>query len=102
MKIYIAGPMTGYKNFNREKFLETARNIKAMGHEPIHTADMPDGLSYEDYMLESLNRLEDCDAIYLLKGWTKSNGANEEFIRARELGLEIFYEREGLLCLLKL
>ena len=101
MRIYIAGPMTGYENFNRKKFLKMAEDIKLMGHEPVHTADMPEGLEYEDYMTESLKRLGACEGVMLLNGWEGSKGANIELKKAKELGLKIFKESEGLLCLLR-
>ncbi len=101
MRIYIAGPMTGYEGMNYKKFLSMAEDIKIMGHEPVHTADMPEGLEYEDYMTESLKRLETCEGIMLLYGWEDSVGANIELEKAKELGLKIFKESEGLLCLLK-
>lgn len=39
-----------------------------------------------------LKMLERCDAIYLMKGWTESNGSCAELERADELGLKIMWE----------
>ena len=41
-----------------------------------------------------LNILSRCDAIYLLRGWKESEGALSEFAKAKELGLEIWFEPE--------
>ena len=43
--------------------------------------------------LEILRR---CDAIYMLDGSSLSLGAIDEAVLARELGLEIYYECEGV------
>lgn len=87
MKVYIAGPMTGYENFNREAFFEAAKKIEALGWEPVHTADLPDGLAYEEYLENSLEMIKDCEAICLLPGWMSSKGALMEYGYARSRGL---------------
>ena len=38
----------------------------------------------------------DCDAIYLLKGWEHSRGANAEFAVAKALGMTFYYEGRSL------
>lgn len=43
--------------------------------------------------LEIVNR---CDAIYMLSNWRNSDGAKEELDLAKKLGLEIYYEQEGI------
>lgn len=87
MKVYIAGPMTGYKNFNREAFFEAAKKLEELGWEPVHTAGLPDGLAYEEYLKKSLEAIKGCHAIYLLPGWEESKGALMEYGYARSRGL---------------
>lgn len=87
MRVYIAGPMTGYKNFNRKAFFKAARTIKSMEAIPVHTAGLPDGLTYEEYLEKSLDLLEECDAICLLEGWEESKGALMEYGYAKSRGL---------------
>lgn len=78
-RVYIAGPMTGHDNYNREAFIEAARQIAASTCLiPVHTAWMADGLAYEDYMDLSIDLLEDCDLITGLTGWRESPGAQLE------------------------
>jgi hypothetical protein len=45
-------------------------------------------------MVEDIRQLMTCDAIYMLKGWEKSKGASLEHHIAKELGLEIYYDRK--------
>lgn len=88
MKIYIAGPMTGYKNFNRTTFRLIAEELEHRGYEAIHTADMPDGLDYEEYIEQSLELLAECDAMFLLPEWYMSNGViNYELPLAQALSI---------------
>ena len=87
MRVYIAGPMTGYKNFNKKAFFKAARMIKSMDAIPVHTASLPGGLAYEEYLEKSLDLLEGCDAICLLRGWEESKGALMEYGYAKSRGL---------------
>lgn len=87
MKAYIAGPMTGYENFNREAFFEAAKKLEELGWEPVHTADLPGGLAYEEYLEKSLRAIAGCDAICLLHGWEYSKGALMEYGYARSRNL---------------
>lgn len=51
------------------------------------------GLCPDDTWLKGdLEILKRCDAIYLLKGYQKSEGSIKELEIARSVGLEIFYE----------
>ena len=46
----------------------------------------------EKFIEGDLEILARCDAIYMLKGWEDSHGANMEKTLAQELGKEIIYE----------
>lgn len=51
------------------------------------------GMNDADIFLQGgLEILRRCDAIYLLKGWEKSKGANAELDEAIKLGKDIYYE----------
>lgn len=82
MKIFISGPMTGYKNFNRRKFNRVARKLSKR-YTILNPAVLPNGLSDEEYHKICLAMLDTCDAIYMLKGWEKSKGAVIEWQHAR-------------------
>lgn len=86
MKVYISGPMTGYENYNREAFFEAAKKLEALGWEPVHTAGLPDGLTYREYLQKSMEAIAGCDAICLLPGWSTSKGALMEYGYAKYRG----------------
>jgi nucleoside 2-deoxyribosyltransferase len=106
MKVYIAGPIAGQVNQNREAFLERADLLRSMGHEPVNPHDIPPehttegtccgGKVYEHsvheygcFLREDIKVLMYCDAITLLPGWQDSKGAATEEHVARSLGLPV-------------
>jgi hypothetical protein len=110
MKIYIAGPMTGYEKWNFPAFFEAERVLKNLGHEPINPAhndgtNLEDALkmadsrahhpeSWANYMRVDLVHVLECDALCLLPGWQKSRGASLEYHVATQLGLPIYVIRD--------
>ena len=51
------------------------------------------GLCPDDTWLKGdIEMLKRCDAIYMLKGWQKSEGANMELATAKNSKLEVIYE----------
>jgi len=46
----------------------------------------------EKFIEGDLEIVRRCDAIFMLRNWTSSEGAQAEFRLAHELGLEIYYE----------
>lgn len=88
--IYISGPMTGIEKLNREAFENAERFLRECGYFPINPHRFPEQNSYEDYLLLDLEMIAmAADAIALLPGWEKSNGAKKELAAAISLGLEI-------------
>lgn len=88
--IYIAGPMTGYPNFNREAFHTAAYRLRAAGYHVISPAETPlptKDPSWADWTRASLKRLLDADGIALLPGWRDSRGASIEYHVATQLGM---------------
>lgn len=88
-KVYIAGPMTGYENFNRESFNSAAACCLDNGATPLNPATLPDGLTQGHYMDICFAMLRAADAIYLLKGYEESKGAMAELAYAEKLELEV-------------
>lgn len=111
MKIYLAGPMTGYKDFNFPAFMAAAQMLRDLGHTVFNPAerdlerDGPEfsksetgdvheaeakGFDRRVAIMDDLTYIiQEAEAIALLPGWQASKGANAELWTARFLDLEI-------------
>lgn len=106
--IYIAGPMTGYQNYNFAAFDKARDKLNAEGWTVISPADIDrengfDALKGDDpeivtkefmrrAMRADLDALQRVDAIYMLEGWEKSKGATAEYHVAKWRGIEVMFE----------
>ena len=98
MRIYISGGISGVENY-REAFKKAQEKLTKDGHDvfnPALYADALPNLPYEEYMKTGLYFLDMCDAIYMLKGWQKSCGANREYGYALAMDKIILEEQDGL------
>ena len=95
MRIYISGAITNDDNY-KQKFDNAEKNLINQGYEVINPSSLdtvlPSGLAYEEYMKIDLCLLDMCDAIYMLKGWENSCGANREYGYA--LAKDMIIEKE--------
>lgn len=92
MKIYIAGPMTGYPDFNYPAFFRASQDLLDVGHEPVNPARAEGREGCEtwlDFMRAALRDIADADAVALLPGWQNSRGAALEQRLGVELGLPV-------------
>lgn len=92
--IYIAGPMTGLPNYNREAFFKKAMELRREGYTVLTPSALPAGLSDIAYMDICLAMVRSAEAIYMLSGWDSSAGAVVEHALASKLGMDIYYEEE--------
>jgi hypothetical protein len=113
--IYVAGPMRGYPEFNFPAFHKAAEELRKAGYTVFSPAEKDEERHGEGFSAQfPTGSLEDAtatgfslrralnddlnwitlhgDAIYMLKGWEKSAGAQAEWATARALGQDIFYE----------
>jgi hypothetical protein len=100
--IYIAGPMTGYPDFNFQAFDDAKNYLKQKGWAVVSPADLAreegfreEGLNGDPLDIQfalliakkDINALLKCDAVYLLRGWENSKGARAEKAVAEWVGL---------------
>jgi len=93
--IYIAGPMTGYKDLNFPAFDKAADEFRLNGWTVLNPADhgVIDGATWEDYLRFDITKLIQCDSIYMLEGWQDSKGAQLEYLIAERLEMNILYQQ---------
>jgi Domain of unknown function (DUF5664)/Domain of unknown function (DUF4406) len=101
--IYIAGPMTGYPEFNFPAF-DAARDYLERDWNVISPADMDRELGFDaavdevtpeflrDAMRRDINAVMAVDAVYALAGWEQSKGASAEVALAEWRGIPVHYE----------
>lgn len=102
MKVYIAGPMRGYPNWNHEAFDAAEARWRAAGHIAFSPAATDRALGYgsiggdvglaqlRHVMMIDIIAIFNADAIALLPGWERSRGVAVEVALARFLNLKIF------------
>lgn len=112
-KVYIAGPMSGMKDFNFPAFFEAERQLEALGYEVINPAHN-DGATVQEalqsagtpespnklwsyYMKRDLPHVMDVDMLCVLPGWQNSKGASLEVAVAKALGLPLMVLKNGAL-----
>lgn len=92
--VYLAGPMSGRFEFNREAFDAAAEHLRR-GHFAVinpHDIDrargydwtgndghtLPDDFDYRDTLRQCLGLIDACDMVVVLDGWEQSTGARIE------------------------
>lgn len=88
--VYVAGPMTGIKNFNFPAFFEAEQYLLNHGYKTINPArnEKPTPETWENYMRIAIPQVCKCDIICLLQGWSNSKGALFEVKVAGIIGAE--------------
>ncbi|TAM50209.1 MAG: DUF4406 domain-containing protein [Paraburkholderia sp.] len=92
MRIYLAGPMTGYDQLNFPRFHTEAGRLRELGFTVINPAEINSDASksWRECMRADIRELVTCDAIALLPGWERSRGAALEHHIMTTLGLAVF------------
>ena len=83
MKVYIAGKMAGDAGY-KEKFRAAEHTLRARGHTPMHSAELPGGFEHEEYLHICYAMIDVCDMVYLRPDWEGSVGARKERKYARK------------------
>jgi NTP pyrophosphatase (non-canonical NTP hydrolase) len=99
MRVYIAGPMSGYPDHNFPAFHAAAARLRSKGLHVISPAEQGlDGtpeITWLDCMRHDVKLVAEVDAVAVLPGWDRSRGASIEVTLARSLGLPIFDAASG-------
>lgn len=98
MRVYIAGAMTGKFDY-KKCFIGAEKRLKELGHIVVNPAYLPEGL--EDYFEINKAMIDQCDAIYVLRGYKNSVGTKKEIEYCKSKGWSreagnIIYEDEDL------
>ena len=102
MRVYLSGPMKGYPESNFPAFHATAADLRARGLEVVNPAEINvngaenDADFYNQCLRADLKAMMDCEAIALMRGWEKSNGANLELHVAHRVGMRVLFVDELL------
>ncbi len=115
MKIYLAGPMRGYPEFNFPAFHKAAAFLRSRGHDVFSPAERDighygtdiskgnesgseeeakknHGFNLREALAADLKYIcEEADAIALLPGWSGSKGVKAEKSTGEALDLEMIY-----------
>lgn len=90
-RIYVAGPMSGYKNHNFLAFNQATHVLRLMGHDVVNPVEInPDpGTPWNECMRKDIEQLMTCDMVAVLPGWEASRGACLEVHIAKEFRLTV-------------
>lgn len=101
MIVYLAGPMTGYPEFNFPAFRAATARLRAAGWDirsPHEWDEAENGgraptkeeaKPWSYYLRRDLRLLLECEAVAVLPGWRESKGASLEVHTASALGMAI-------------
>ena len=93
-KFYIAGPMRGLSQNNSAAFEEATKRLREAGYEVFSPSEGDDAPAtdetFTNAMKALLPELLKCDAVAVLPGWGRSEGAKLEVLVAVSTGKPIY------------
>lgn len=93
--IYISGAMSSRLDTYKAAFAKAERELTERGYAVWNPANNPQGLDYEKYFPVCYAMIDASDSIYMLNGWSKSEGARRELAYAHGKGKNVYVEGEG-------
>lgn len=101
--IYISIPITGHEATYEQRLDAAVEYVKKMYPKykiiitPKEIAERlekykPTKPKYSDYLLADLKEIRHCDAIFMCRGWSDSDGCYAEWSFAWAIGLKILYK----------
>lgn len=90
-RIYVAGPMIGLPEYNLPAFAAATLELQALGYDAVNPGrrGADPAKTWQDYMRTGIADLLTCDAVALLDGWERSQGATLEVHIAQHLAMSI-------------
>lgn len=100
--IYISGPYNGSTAFDIARNIRNAYDVRddlitkgwAVICPHANTANTNNDNAYTYFHMQA-TILSRCDAIYMLRGWEESEGAQMEHQMAKDFGIAVYYQPEG-------
>lgn len=94
MKIFISGPMAGYKDFNNKAFYDAEAELTSKGWSVFNPAWIKVDSTWDRNNLLPIDiaAVAQCDAIFMLTGWEQSAGARAEYEFAVSCGKTVIYQ----------
>ena len=95
--IYIAGPITGVKNY-WEAFEQAEEDLQGLGYIPLSPAHLPEGMTNEQYARIDFALIDSADAVLFLPGSDRSEGARLEREYCKYTGKPVAFLRAFEAC----
>lgn len=113
MKVYLAGPMRGIKEFNFPAFRRATKILRDRGYEVVSPHELDEAAGYDwagftgnedlaafnfditERLTDDIRLIGECDAVVCLDGWTNSSGASAEVSFAWATGRKVYLFEEG-------
>jgi hypothetical protein len=89
VKLYIAGPMSGYPGYNYPAFDKAERQLSTCGYDTLNPASNPACDSWDGYMRAAIAQVIQADGIAVLPDWQMSAGAALEVHIAHTLRVPV-------------
>lgn len=90
-KIYIAGKITGEKDY-KIKFKKIETELNKKGYIVLNPAWMPEGMSPKDYMRICFAMIDTADTVLFMKDYKESKGARLELNYCRYTGKKVVFD----------
>ena len=102
-RIYIAGPMRGYINYNYFRFFEIEKELIKKGYDVVNPAYEALKIAHEncvafneidrgEYINRGMELLKTCSAVFFLKNWEQSEGSCMKYEYAVKHRYHLFFE----------
>ena len=94
-KCYISGQISGIEDIAESIFESAEETVSKLGYIPVNPMKIEHNhdKSWESYMREDIIELMKCQSVYALRNWRNSRGATIEVNLAKDLGIDIIFQK---------